>query len=257
MDILGVQSRDAQPAYYPVSKYTKAISVEENRDSKSAQAECADISAEARNLDHMDWLTVRKMEDNSLSVQFKYTWQITRVLEKGYLLIDGKKIMLDEQQQKELTAAGQAMERDKRNVANRMIMAQQLATARQQADAWKKSSQEQSRMIKTSVRMMKGEGVSINDEKELAEKCPELYSMAKSVAEFIKMAKRHKDREKTQRIAEENERQRQSENEPKDYSTPSRSSYPDYEVQVSLDVGTAGLQISSISEVTTPPAGSS
>lgn len=116
---------------------------------------------------------------------------------------------------------------------------------------WKKSAQQQSRVMATAMRIMKGRSVSLNDEKELAEISPELYGMAKNAGILEKIKESHEERERQRRISEANERQRAEENEVRDYSAPPRSAYPNHETQICVDLGEGTVQAGSISEVTT------
>ena len=70
--------------------------------------------------------------------------------------------------------------------------------------------------------MMKGRKVSQDDEKELAQMFPELYRLAKVVAAMEKI----KEDQEERKISEENARQREEENTPKDYSVPQAGDYP-------------------------------
>ena len=203
--------------------------------------------------DNMDWLKVTDRGDGKFTAHFRSSGEIAGVLKKGYMVIDGKKVMLDKEQMKNLSAAGKAMEKDKQNVANTMMMEQQLASARQSSDSWKKATQQQARAMSTAMRIMKGRTVSMADEKELAEMYPDLYGMAKSAATLKKLKESREQREESERISKANDKEREWENEPKDYSTPPRSAYPDYETRVSVDMGGEAPQVSAVGEVTIPP----
>ena len=104
---------------------------------------------------------------------------ISRVLQQGYMMIDGHQFILNEKQLKQLRNAGLAMQKDREAVHNRMTLEHDLAVSRQQSDAWKKQAQSQNRAMNTATRMMKGRKVSQDDEKELAQMFPELYRLAK------------------------------------------------------------------------------
>lgn len=224
----------------------------------------AEISSAARSLqekadgsateDSMDWLNITERGNGKYTAHFTNATDISRVLKLGYLMIDGQKVMLDKQQQKELRAAGKQMKKDRQNVMNQYMMEQQLASARQSSDSWKKSAQQQSRVLATAMRIMRGHHVSVTDEKELAEASPELYSLSKSAGTLKKIKESQQQREEDRKISEENDRQRDWENEPRDYSTPPLSSYPTYETQVAVDCSSGELQISAVGEITIPSA---
>ncbi len=227
--------------------------------------DAAEISEEARSLqetrgnraeelDTMDWLSVTGKDNGKFIAHFNSASQIAAILEKGYLVIEGRKVTLDKQQWKALSAAGKAMEKDQQAVANTMMMEQQVANARQQSDAWKKAAQQQSRVLATAMRMMKGRHVSEADEKELAEASPDLYKLAKSAGAIEKIRQTQRQREEDQRISEANARERDWENEPRDYSTPPRSAYPTYETRITVDMSGGEPQVGSVGEVTIPPA---
>ncbi|MCR5756543.1 MAG: hypothetical protein K6F95_01375 [Selenomonas sp.] len=236
--------------------------------SAMAAMDRADISAAARALqekaagpaqavqaeDSMDWLNITPNDEGKYTAKFTSSAQIAAVLKRGYLLVEGQKVLLDKQQQKDLAAAGRQMEKDQQQVANTMMLEQQLASASQQSDAWKKNAQQQSRILATAMRMMKGRQVSRTDEKELAEGAPDLYKLAKSAGSLEKIRESQQEKQESQRISEANERQRAAEDEPKDYSTPPRSAYPTYETQVSIEMSGGEPQIVDAREVTIPPA---
>ena len=131
---------------------------------------------------------------------------------------------------------------------NRMTLEHDLAVSRQQSDAWKKQAQSQNRAMNTATRMMKGRKVSQDDEKELAQMFPELYRLAKAAAAMEKIKEDQEDR----KISEENARQRDEENMPKDYSVPQAGDYPTYSTDVNVEMTGGELQISFVKEVTHP-----
>lgn len=231
---------------------------------KTASQDTAEISSAARSLqkksdvsqaeESMDWLNVTDRGNGKYTAHFTSTSDISRVLNLGYIMINDQKIPLDKQQKKELYAAGKQMEKDRQNVMNQYMMEQQLASARQSSDAWKKTAQQQSRVLATAMRIMHRRNVSVTDEKELAKASPELYSLAKSAAALEKSKENQRQREEDDKISKENDRQREWENEPRDYSAPPLSSYPTYETQASLDLSDGKTQINAIGEVAVPPA---
>ena len=164
------------------------------------------------------------------------------------MMIDGHQVTLDEKQLKQLRNAGLAMQKDREAVHNRMTLEHDLAVSRQQSDAWKKQAQSQNRAMNTATRMMKGRKVSQDDEKELAQMFPELYRLAKVAAAMEKI----KEDQEDHKISEENARQREEENTPKDYSVPQAGDYPTYSTDVNVEMTGGELQISSVREVTHP-----
>lgn len=100
--------------------------------------------------------------------------------------------------------------------------------------------------MNTATRMMKGRKVSQDDEKELAQMFPELYRLAKVAAAMEKI----KEDQEDHKISEENARQREEENTPKDYSVPQAGDYPTYSTDVNVEMTGGELQISSVREVT-------
>lgn len=208
----------------------------------------------AENPDTMDWLSITKNSDNTLTAHFDNTAQISKIIKLGYIIVDGEKITLDKDQKKQLLAAGKAMEKKQQNVMNQYTMQQQLASAQQSSDSWKKQAQMQSRIMSTATRIMQGRHVSNADEKELAEASPTLYGLAKSAATLKKIKHSNEEKNQDQRISEANSRQRSKENEPHDYSTPPLSSYPSYETQVNIDLSGNEPKIAAIAEATIAPA---
>ena len=190
------------------------------------------------------WLDVTKQGNGKYKISFDSTAIISRVLQQGYMMIDGHQVTLDEKQLKQLRNAGLAMQKDREAVHNRMTLEHDLAVSRQQSDAWKKQAQSQNR----ATRMMKGRKVSQDDEKELAQMFPELYRLAKVAAAMEKI----KEDQEDHKISEENARQREEENTPKDYSVPQAGDYPTYSTDVNVGMTGGELQISSVREVTHP-----
>ncbi len=202
----------------------------------------------------MNWLNVTGNGNGKFKAHFSGRGEIASILELGYIMVDNKKVSLSKHQLKELSAIGKSLEKDQQAVTNRMMMEQQLASARQQSDSWKKAAQQQSRILATAMRIMKGRHVSEEDEKELAEGSPDLYRLAKSAGALEKIRESQREREEDQKISESNDREREWENTPKDYSTPPRSAYPSYEAQVSVDMSGEEPQITGMGEVTIPPS---
>ena len=63
---------------------------------------------------------------------------ISRVLQQGYIMIDGHQFILNEKQLKKLRNVWLAMQKDREAVHNRMTLEHDQAVSRQQSDAWKK-----------------------------------------------------------------------------------------------------------------------
>ncbi|TYZ24806.1 hypothetical protein [Selenomonas ruminis] len=250
----------------------KALSAKGNtqKTGRGETSDSAEISEAARALQEkaqakatkepeetMDWLDVIDRGNGKFTARFRSTAEISRVVKLGYMMVNGQKVTLDKQQQKELMAAGKQMEKDRQNVMNQFMMEQQLSSARQSADGWKKAAQQQSRVTQTAIRLMHGRHVSPADEKELAEFSSELYAMAKSAGALERIREDRESRERDRKISEDNARQRAEEQEPKDYSTKPLSDYPTYETQVAIDMSGDVPQIGAAGEVTIPPAGNS
>ena len=163
------------------------------------------------------WLDVTKQGNGKYKISFDSTAIISRLLQQGYMMIDGHQVTFDEKQLKQFRNAGLAMQKDREAVHNRMTLEHELAVSRQQFGAWKKQAQSQNRAMNTATSMMKGQKVSQDDEKELAQMFPELYRLAKE---------KIKEDQEDRKIFEENARQREEENTPKDYSVPQAVDYP-------------------------------
>ena len=84
------------------------------------------------------WLDVTKQGNGKYKISFDSTAIISRVLQQGYMMIDGHQVTLDEKQLKQLRNAGLAMQKDREAVHNRMTLEHDQAVSRQQSDAWKK-----------------------------------------------------------------------------------------------------------------------
>ncbi|MCR5176107.1 MAG: hypothetical protein K6C05_04590 [Anaerovibrio sp.] len=229
---------------------TSAGSSADNTVSDTTEISVAARELQQKNADNetMDWLNISKITDGKYKVNFTDTAMIARVIKQGYMMIDGQRVTLDKSQLKQLQNAGFNMKKKNEAVSNQMAMEHNLAASRQNADAWQKQAQMQARAMNTATRIMHGRKVSMEDEKELAEAFPDLYSLAKSAAALEKIKEDQEDR----KISEENAKQRAEENAPKDYSFPERGDYPTYETDVSVEMVDGELQIGNVSEVTIP-----
>ncbi|MBQ5419728.1 MAG: hypothetical protein IIU24_06415 [Selenomonas sp.] len=167
-------------------------------------------------------------------LHFTDTAMISRVVKQGYVELEGKRVALPDEVKKQLLAAGKQMQAVSQQISQHNFLLHETANARQISDAMKEANDKMSRAMMTASRIMHGRKVSPADEKELMEFNKDLYAMAKNAASLERY--RHKHDKDDDKISEENQRARDREAEPKDYSV-QEEPMPNMSAELTVDLG--------------------
>ena len=167
-------------------------------------------------------------------LHFTDTAMISRVVKQGYVELEGQRVALSDEVKKQLLAAGKQMQAVRQQISQHNFLLHETANARQTSDAMKEANDKMSRAMMTASRIMHGRKVSPADEKELMEFNKDLYAMAKNAA-FLERY-RHKHDKDDDKISEENQRARDREDEPKDYSV-QEEPMPNRSAELTVDLG--------------------
>ena len=167
-------------------------------------------------------------------LHFTDTAMIGRVVKQGYVELEGQRVALSDEVKKQLLAAGKQMQAVRQKISQHNFLLHETANARQSSDAMKEANDKMSRAMMTASRIMHGRKVSPADEKELMEFNKDLYAMAKNAASLERY--RHKHDKDDDKISEENQRARDREAEPKDYSV-QEEPMPNMSAELTVDLG--------------------
>lgn len=167
-------------------------------------------------------------------LHFTDTAMISRVVKQGYVELEGQRVALSDEVKKQLLAAGKQMQAVRQQISQHNFLLHETANARQSSDAMKEANDKMSRAMMTASRIMHGRKVSPADEKELMEFNKDLYAMAKNAASLERY--RHKHDKDDDKISEENQRARDREAEPKDYSV-QEEPMPHMSAELTVDLG--------------------
>ena len=167
-------------------------------------------------------------------LHFTDTAMISRVVKQGYVELEGQRVALSDEVKKQLLAAGKQMQAVRQQISQHNFLLHETANARQTSDAMKEANDKMSRAMMTASRIMHGRKVSPADEKELMEFNKDLYAMAKNAASLERY--RHKHDKDDDKISEENQRARDREAEPKDYSV-QEEPMPHMSAELTVDLG--------------------
>ncbi|MBQ1462433.1 MAG: hypothetical protein IIZ16_10475 [Selenomonas sp.] len=167
-------------------------------------------------------------------LHFTDTAMISRVVKQGYVELEGQRVALSDEVKKQLLAAGKQMQAVRQQISQHNFLLHETANARQNSDAMKEANDKMSRAMMTASRIMHGRKVSPADEKELMEFNKDLYAMAKNAASLERY--RHKHDKDDDKISEENQRARDREAEPKDYSV-QEEPMPNMSAELTVDLG--------------------
>jgi len=167
-------------------------------------------------------------------LHFTDTAMIGRVVKQGYVELEGQRVALSDEVKKQLLAAGKQMQAVRQQISQHNFLLHETANARQSSDAMKEANDKMSRAMMTASRIMHGRKVSPADEKELMEFNKDLYAMAKNAASLERY--RHKHDKDDDKISEENQRARDREAEPKDYSV-QEEPMPNMSAELTVDLG--------------------
>lgn len=124
-------------------------------------------------------LNISKTKDGkSFNIHFEDSAAVLRAVDNGYISINGKKIMLSENDKKKLIetdkiAAAQRLETfEKRHIEHEMRV------AKQQGAAWEIYFRQRAKIMESQLKLSKGEELDPSELKELLERDPHGYQMA-------------------------------------------------------------------------------
>lgn len=175
---------------------------------------------------------------------------INRAVKQGYVEIEGQRVSLSDEVKKQFLAAGKEIEDVQKRISTHNFLLHEAASARQNQDTMKKASDQMSRVMLTASRIMHGRKVSPADEKELMEFNKDLYAMAKSAAALESHRRKREEEQEDEKISADNDRARQYEAEPKDYSV-EETPMPKMATEMTVDLGGEMPQVDSVGAVLT------
>lgn len=169
-------------------------------------------------------------------LRFDSTAMISRAVKQGYVDVEGHRVLLSDEVKKQLLTAGKEIEGVQKRISAHNFLLHEAASARQNQDAMKKASDQMSRVMLTASRIMHGRKVSPADEKELMEFNKDLYAMAKSAAALEQHRRRRDEEAEDEKVSADNDRTRQHEAEPEDYSV-EEITMPGMAAEMTVDLG--------------------
>ncbi|MCR4744150.1 MAG: hypothetical protein K5894_02845 [Lachnospiraceae bacterium] len=125
-------------------------------------------------------------ETGNYSFRFTSPAYVYRAIEKGFIRIDGKEIILDEETKDKLKNAADEVFKVQEAAIKFAVAEHNMMVAQQQGEAISESLKEEQKLLKIALRIMKGGKVPAQDEDKLAQGNPAMYQMAKNVAAMKK-----------------------------------------------------------------------
>lgn len=124
-------------------------------------------------------LNISKAKDGkSFNIHFEDSAAVLRIVDNGYISINGKKIMLSEDDKKKL------IEIDKIAAAQRLVafekrhIEHEMRVFKQQGAAWEIYFRQREKIMKSQLKLSNGEELDPSELKELLERDPHGYQMA-------------------------------------------------------------------------------
>ncbi|MBO5293608.1 MAG: hypothetical protein J6B10_10560 [Lachnospiraceae bacterium] len=140
-------------------------------------------------------------QKNTKKLLFTDSAEVSRVLKKGTVQVNGDTVQISEEARRALEEADRQASQDRETAFMNWIMESNAAVAKQQADAYEKMAEDEARIMEIARRIAAGDKVPASDEKKLMEYSSELYQMAKNAA----MLNRNKERREYDSLFEEEE----------------------------------------------------
>lgn len=156
---------------------------------------------------------------------FTNSAQITRVLNKGSVEINGDTVELSEEAMQALAKAQKEADEKRESIMTQAFAEQNAAVAKQQAEACEDYYTSQGKLMEIARRIAKGDIVPFSDEQKLMEFSNDLYQMAKQAA----LLSREKERKKHDALFDEEDGQNDS-------STTDDPSFPSVDYEVKLEI---------------------
>jgi len=203
-----------------------------------------EISKEARELQEEDALTATSGKEsyeitkgegkNAYIIHFSDSAALSRVLSRGYIIVNGVKIEFSDEMSKMLERADKQTQRVRESAFDQLVREQGIAFANKQEEEEEDTSVDMAEILKIASKIAQGIKVSAKDEKKLMEANMKLYIMAKNIAMLAK-EKNKKDPDESD-DEEESKRSKVSGG-----STSQKSSAPtqvkSFETQVEVSLG--------------------
>lgn len=200
-----------------------------------------EISDDAHNLQlntHEDALLINK-SGNNFVIHFDNQEILQKTIKRGFLIVDGEKILLSDEDKEKLTEVGEKVSQANEKSYLQALMRSEAEVSKHTSEVMDRIARKDKRLMQTAARMMKGEQVSAEDEQELLLSDPKLYKMAKSAGAMQKMSAEDKKRSR------KNHNERIRDSEPLNYDT-SVPKYKKFETQLVLSREKSDFKVETI-----------
>lgn len=138
-----------------------------------------------------DTLEAEMRSDKNVRVYFSSTAIVSRTIKRGFIDVDGKKIILSDDVKEKLTKIDKQAQTAREAAFALYNINHNMAVAKQQSDVMNKKMKSDIQAFKIAAKMSKGSQVSHEEESELLKYDPEMYFMAKIAQQMAK----HKDKD--------------------------------------------------------------
>lgn len=156
-----------------------------------------------------DSLKITKSRNsNTYVIHFTNSAQVSRIIQQGYLTVNGIRIDLTDDVKDQLKKTDKQTCADRENALALFMAMQNAQAAREQGESYKEAAIYEAKMMEIARRIARGGKVPSSDEKKLIEYNPEMYQMAKMSSILAKKHKKYKsmfDEEEEQGAKEEQE----------------------------------------------------
>ena len=123
----------------------------------------------------------RNPDGKSITVHFDDGAQIPRMIDRGYLTVNGQKIILSKEDRKKLSAANETMIQLQEAAQIKHTVQHNLAVAKQQSAVWELHFRKEQRVREIADKVANGKKVSPKELKQLLESDPQAYLTALSL----------------------------------------------------------------------------
>lgn len=137
-------------------------------------------------------LNISKAKDGkSFNIRFEDSAAVLRIVDNGYISINGKKIMLSEDDKKKLIQTDKIAAAQRLAAFEKRHVEHEMRVAKQQGAAWEIYFRQREKIMKSQLKLSKGEELDPSELKELLERDPHGYQMALMLKN---MKENHKDK---------------------------------------------------------------
>lgn len=194
-------------------------------------SDSVEISDDAHNL--------QSKSGNNLVIHFDNQDILQKTIKRGFLIVDDQKIVLSDADKEKLAEIGEKVSQANEKSYMQALMKIEMEISKHNSEVMDRIARKDKRLMETAARMMKGERISAEDERELLFSEPKLYKMAKSAGEMQKMSAEDKKRSR------KNHEERIRDSEPLNYDT-SIPIYKKFGVQMILRREEMDLRVETI-----------